>query len=314
VLWAGSAAIALACAGTIKPTLLLIVLPPMLYEGWRNKRLAVVALVIAFAGALTLSWGEHDRALLTAANPSWYAVNSQRLIGPVDLLFDTNYAHSLAERAGFILLPPLTVGLIASSRALQIRDAWWWLWLLGGLLSLVVFTRLNSEHFYYQLPIVPALAALAAAGAPRWPRRVSLRIAAVLLLLSASFLGATELYRANPVYYHAGRALARVAKPGAPVVALSSYGASAPWLPMVLYYAHHKGWNLGPYASARDIDSLPGGRAACDLVVVADGPLPTQLPAGWTVTARTAEYTLGRRLTYRCQAAFGTRKALSPSR
>ena len=149
VLWAGTAAIALACVGTIKPTVLLIVLPPMLYEGWRTKRLAVVALVIAFAGALTLGWGEHDRALLTAVNPSWHKVNSQRLVGPFNLIFDTNYAHSLAERAGFVLLPPLSVGLIASTRALQIKDAWWWLWLLGGLLSLLVFTRLNSEHFYY---------------------------------------------------------------------------------------------------------------------------------------------------------------------
>lgn len=100
------------------------------------------------------------------------------------------------------------------------------------------------------------------------------------------------LFAENPVEYRAGRALAAATQPGRPVLVLTNN--NAPWFPSVLYYAGRTGWNLSPAADEPSISALPG-QAVCDMVVVRDGPVPDQLPRGWSVTANTADYLLAHR-------------------
>jgi hypothetical protein len=211
------------------------------------------------------------------------------LFGPWSLLTDLAYWHRLADRLAFLLLPPLLVGLVFSAAAIR-ADRFWWSWSAGSLVSLFVFTTLNNEHFYYQLPFVPALAALAAYGAPRLPASRVLQVAGAALLVGVSLAGVSDLWKQNPTYYGAGTAVAARTAPGATVIAMSSYGSN-PYLPMILYYADRAGWNLPPETDSEGLD-LPN---ACDLVVVNDGGVPLRVPTGWTATEQTDEYILARR-------------------
>lgn len=294
--WAVASALLLAMAAAIKPTALVTLAPPLAYLAWKHRQPGRYAFVVAVAGLAMASWAAFDRAVLLAANPGWYWVNSnpEWLFGTSLQRLSPHGYEILAGRAGMILLPPLTIGLALRAMGDRAGGAWWWWWAAGGLATVLVFINLNVVHFYYQLLLVPALAALAAAGAPAWPRRTIYRGAAVVALVTAAAIGCRELYVENPIYYRAGIALASIATPSRPVLALSSSGAQ-PWYPTVLYYSGHNGWALPLSSDARTIDRLPGP-PACELVMVLDGPAPPTVPQGWREVVRTPQYVLGRRI------------------
>ncbi|MFN2465249.1 MAG: hypothetical protein ABR598_03175 [Candidatus Dormibacteria bacterium] len=296
--WSVTAAASLAVAATIKPTALLVLGPPLLYEGWRSRRMTRVYPVLLCAGVAVLLWAQFDRAVLLSSAPDWYRTNtrSEWLFGPLSLRTDVAFYRTLADRAVWTLLTPLTAGLLLSGAARR-GDPWWWLWALGGLISIEVFSTLNYVHFYYQLPIIPALAALAAYALPRWPRPAALRLAIAGALAAVTIYAIIPLYREAPIFHDAGTALRGIATPGRPVIVLSSVGGPSPWFPAVLYYAGHPGWNLPAGAAPAVIDGLPG-TPACEMVVVYDGG-QSPVPDGWTPVAATSEYALGRRLSCR---------------
>src|SRR5207247_693850 len=127
-----------------------------------------------------------------------------------------------------------------------------------------------TVHFYYQLPLVPALAALAAYSAPRLPGRRMMQATTTLLLLMATAIGCRDLYKEDPIFHDGGEALAKVATPGRPVIAMSRGGVQ-PWYPILLYYTGHSGWVMPLNADSNAIEALPDP-APCDLVMVFDGP------------------------------------------
>jgi hypothetical protein len=229
-----------------------------------------------------------------AAAPDYFQANSDAawLYGPLSQRLDIAFYGGLAKNAFWLLVPPGSIALVLWTALRRRGDAFWWMWLAGGALSIEVFANLNSIHFYYQLPIVPALAALAGYAAPSWGRHMRLGLVLGGATVVAALVGVAALFVEYPAYYHAGRALAAVATPGRPVLTLTNSPVAR--FPTVLYYAGRPGWNLRPFVDASVIAALPG-RAPCELVMVRDGPLPDHLPAGWVTTSTTADYLLGRR-------------------
>jgi hypothetical protein len=209
----------------------------------------------------------------------------------------------IAVRGAALWLPIPAVLLLLSRRAWKGAERWWWLWLAGGLVSVLVFFRLNYEHFYYQLPLVPALAAVAAHAMPVWPRRMLMRAAAAAALVVASALVVSRLYQQNPIYLDAGRALSTAAPMHEPVVVMGTQSAS-PHFPSVLYYADRTGWNLPALATSEAIQRLPGP-SPCWLIVVQDGSTQFPLPDGWSTFGKTSEYVLATR-TETPGASYGT--------
>jgi Dolichyl-phosphate-mannose-protein mannosyltransferase len=293
--WLLAAAVCIAVMSAIKPTAFITIALPLVYVGWRNRSLLGYGWVLASGLAAVVLWGGFDRIVLLTTNPDWYHVNSANewVFGSLAQRLSPYTYNVLVTRAAIILLPPLTVGLLIKTAADRIGHPFWWLWVAGGSAQFFLFANLNIVHFYYQLPLVPALAALAAYSAPGWPARRLMRPVVVLLLLIATAIGCRDLYKEDPIFRHGGEALSRVATSGRPVIAMSGGGVQ-PWYPNVLYYTGRPGWVLPLDAGTAAIQELPGP-APCELVMVFDAPGPRNPPDGWQVTRRTDEYLVAHR-------------------
>jgi hypothetical protein len=303
--WVAAAALLLALAGALKPTALFVLAPPLVYEAWRSRTLshwvksgAIGAIAVILVGA----WAVYDRAILTEQAPAWYLANTAPawLFGPLNIRYHIFFYETLVQRLALILAPPLTAGLLIRAAASRSGKAFWWLWLAGAIGGALVFAELSEVHFYYELLWTPALAALIAHALPRWPGSTWARLTAVGLALAALVVGARDLYQENPIYYHAGLALASASPANRPVLVLTSGGQI--WFPVVLFYADRNGWNLPLQAQPDQINGL-SDTPPCRLVAVLDAPGATwTAPAGWTEEARTAEYVIAHRTSSDCQS------------
>ncbi len=289
--WTVGAAVLLAVASTIKPTALLVLAPPLVYLAWKEGGWVRQGAVLGAAALAVVGWAGYVRAVLLSDDPTWYrvATDPSWLWGPLSLRFEPEFYAILLSRLLVILLPPAAAVLILLAARKRVGHPFWWWWCAGSVAAVLVFARLNEYHFYYELPYIPGVAALAAYGVPRWPRRLATRLLVASCLVLASAAASLGLYREQPVYLEAGLALAKVSSPGQPVIAMSGQGA--PWLPTVLYYADRDGWNLPLDAGAGQIAALPGP-TPCWLVVVHDQPGSVTVPDGWLEKTRTADYVL----------------------
>jgi 4-amino-4-deoxy-L-arabinose transferase-like glycosyltransferase len=293
--WTAAAAASLSVATVIKPTALLVLLPPLLYLAVLGPHRWRPLAILATAAGSALLWYSFDRSVLMAAAPDYYRANTDAawLYGPLSERLDIAFYAGLAKYAFWLLLPSGSVALVLWTALRGRGNVFWWMWLAGGALSIGAFANLNMIHFYYQLPIVPALAAIAGYAVPSWSAHVRLGLVLSGTTVVAALAGVSSLFIEYPAYYHAGRALGAVATPGRPVLALSNSPVAR--FPTVLYYAGRPGWNLRPFVDASAIAALPG-RSPCELVMVrTDGPVPDHLPAGWLTISKTADYVLGRR-------------------
>jgi hypothetical protein len=292
--WSAAAAICLAIASTIKPTALIVLVPPLCYLAWKRGQWTRHGVVVAAAAVAVIGWGLFVRAVLLSEDPAWYRMNTDPswLWGPLSVRYDPEFYVILLSRLLLILLPPATAVLVFLAARKRTGHPFWWWWGAGSLAAVLIFATLNEVHFYYQLLYVPALAALAAYGAPRWPERFVARLAIVAIFLLATAVASSALYREQTVNFDAGTALAAASHPGQPVVVMSRFASNPTW-PIVLYYAQRDGWNLPLDSNARRIDALPGP-SPCSLVIIRDGPGPASVPDGWLETSRTTEYVLAR--------------------
>lgn len=291
--WAAAATVLLAVAATNKPTTLEILFPALLYLAWTAGGRLRLAVIVAGATVATALWALFVQSQLLPTIPDWYYFNADQVPGPLSYRFDIASYKVLADRAALIFLPPLLVGLVVSRSVFRRADKFWWAWVIGSLLAFESFTNLMVGHFYYELPFIPGLAALAAFGAPAWPRRAVLRLGMAAVVVGAVCISLTDLYVENPINVNAGQALAAIATPGKPVLVLSSIDPY--YFPAQLYYSGHNGWVRSPYISAVEINQLEGV-APCEMVMMLDGPAPPKLPDGWEEVGRTSQYVLGRRL------------------
>lgn len=287
--WAFGAILFLSVAATIKPTALVVVFPPLVYLALTRGFRARMASIVAVAGIAVVLWALYARSVDLAWSADYFRVNASQLTLTPLLRFDPYFYQTLGQRAALLLLPPLFVGLVLSRAALR-GDRLWWCWVAGSVIAIETFPALMQGHFYYQVPFIPALAALAAYGAPAWPRRSVLRFGAAAAVVAATVTSLAGLFVENPIRVHAGRALAAVATPGRPVLVLSSLEPY--YFPAVLYYSGHPGWVMSAFTSEEAINQLERP-VPCEMVMVFDGPAPPTLPTGWREVTRTAEYVLG---------------------
>ena len=301
--WPAVAAVGIAGAGVIKPTALVMLAFPFAYMAWRDRRLSLVA-VLAAGMVAVAAWGLYDRAVLLVVNPGWYATNTRSVwvFGTLDQRLDINNYITLLQRVALIVLSPLVAGLALRFWAIRGGDPGLWLaWGVGALASVLVFANLNIVHYYYQLPLVAPLAAIAAYSVPSLPRpKVHAALVSMAFLLVTA-VGCQDMFKEDPTLYRAGTALAALRGRSGPVIAMSWEG-SAPWFPSLMYYTGREGWVLPLDATAETIDSLPGP-PPCDLVEAFDGPARRALPRGWREVERTDAYVIGRRIGVGCPSA-----------
>ncbi len=206
-----------------------------------------------------------------------------------------------------------------------VRWQWSWrtrsivdIWALAAASLVVVSLAGQIPHEFHQLPTLPPLALYFGMGAAPFfggalyerhgtTRRLALAAAVALVLGSAALVGFRDsgviehLYRPdnmNQAVIDAGWAIDRVTPQGGLVVTVEyeQHGSNSP---MVLYYAHRRGWSFDATSISQAVaEHLRDRYNACHLVV-ADWPTFTAWRpdmAAWLATRTPVElpYTLDR--------------------
>jgi 4-amino-4-deoxy-L-arabinose transferase-like glycosyltransferase len=276
---AGASACALAWLA--KPVALVIV-APILGVAWNSRgrrflqdRAFVIAFVSAFA--LAAAWYLHAMMIYhetgltfgigypTMTYPAIYATGPWYPFSKwstLELLGSSAFYRKMATQIYFLHLTPLGLGVAAvgwffwrrNDRRI-VPD----LWLLGVVAFILAAGKGNSNHDYYQLPLVPVAALyFGAAAAPVFDgavirKHVGTGGGAMLSLGALLFaFGLMSFYFSGIVRSHfrpsnldtrirdAGTAMERVV-PADALMVVVEYGVNSP---MLLYYAHRRGWSF----------------------------------------------------------------------
>jgi hypothetical protein len=174
-----------------------------------------------------------------------------------EMLGRSDFYLAMLQRLNFFhLLPWGLAGALAGAAIWKRSDARLVadMWLLAVLAFVAVMGEANISHEYYQLPMVP-LAALyfGACVAPLFDRVSSLPRAFGAALICV-VVGGLGFHFSNVVASHfrpnnldirmlqGGQAVQRAVPEGELVAVVDDYGVTSP---MLLYYAHRKGWSFG---------------------------------------------------------------------
>ena len=142
------------------------------------------------------------------------------------------------------LLPVMAfVGLFVAPRRSYSRLFHWW---LAGMVLFIVVAGYGNRHPWYQLPLVPIVAAFAGTACSFFASKISWRPAAITLsiLLAGSFairsyLNVRPLYKSSAAQLRdAGLELNKITPPDALIVAADTGD------PTIFYYAKRKGWHF----------------------------------------------------------------------
>jgi hypothetical protein len=193
----------------------------------------------------------------------------------VEILTNPDFYLGLLARIYFLYLTPIgfclaAIGLFQwrSHRQHLVPD----LWLLGVVIFILAVGRGNLDHDYYQIPLLPAAALyFAAAAAPafdgdtirlhvwqhRWAPVVLALVLSALALCNFYFSGVVRNnFRRDNLdlrMLETGRAIERAVPAGALVITVE-YGVNSP---MLLYYAHRRGWSFDvPRINTVTVDRL----------------------------------------------------------
>jgi hypothetical protein len=157
------------------------------------------------------------------------------------------YGRILAQTATSSVTPILTVtaliGLFVAPRRRYSAIFHWW---LAGMILFLVVLGYGNRHRWYQLPLVPIMAAFAGAACAFFMSKISRRSAAItlLILLASSFailsyLNVRPLYESSAAQLRdAGLELNKITSPDALIVAADTGD------PTIFYYAKRKGWHF----------------------------------------------------------------------
>ncbi len=193
----------------------------------------------------------------------------------------------LLERFVFLHLTPLgaLVVLIGFCRFRVPRRTAIDVWLLAGVSLIAVALRGQFNHEFHQLPLFAPLALYFGLGAQplfdleRWSarmRRPALRLATATAIIVGSVSVGARCFQSSPVIaslyrsdrlttgpIDSARAIEAATPPGAllVVVEYDRYGTNSP---MLLYYAHRRGWSFDATAIRTfTIDYLRDRKGAC---------------------------------------------------
>jgi 4-amino-4-deoxy-L-arabinose transferase-like glycosyltransferase len=274
---AGSAATALACLVKIPAIIMFAPIAAAAWQarGWSALRdrawLAAVVVPIVLTGA----WYVHAHSLYRSTGltfgildapaktyPAWIAPGPWRFEfskwSTRELLTGSSFYMTLLGRFyQFLLLPWGFAGALAGlawwrrDQGRLVADAW-----LAALVAFVLVAGVgNIGHDYYQLPFVPVAALyFGAVAGPMftgsWRLRDGSGIARAAALAAIAWVG---FYFSGVVNSHfrpqnpdlrmlqAGQAVARFVPPESLTVVTDDYGVTSP---MLLYFAHRKGWSF----------------------------------------------------------------------
>jgi 4-amino-4-deoxy-L-arabinose transferase-like glycosyltransferase len=281
-LWIGSAATTIACLIKVPAVLMLA---PIAGAAWQARGRAalrdrVLWLAVAAPGLVTVAWYAHAFMLYRQTGITFGILVHPARTYPIDiapgpwqyafskwssiaLLTRVDFYRTLLARLYEILLTPwgFAAALLGSTiwkrgEGRLVADAWF--------AALAAFVLLMGEahigHEYYQLPIVPLGALYFGAFArPAFDfegmsdAAAAGRAAVLAALLLA--IGATGFYYSGIINSHfrpnnldvrvlqAGESVARAVPRDALAVVVDDYGATSP---LLLYFAHLKGWSFDP--------------------------------------------------------------------
>ena len=247
-----SAAAAIALAILTKlPSIIIGV--PLLYisyeaHGWSFLRERRVWLLGISSLVLPVCWYAHANAVSTEHYP--YHFTGQDGIRIMDIAWYRNILSSTIYRG---LTPIVAIamfgGLLLPNARVLGRLFHWWLLVV---IAFIIIVGYGNRHPWYQLPMLPAAAALAGLGLNAvWERiqsvtgsrtpATSVIVAVFIAIGYLSYASVAPLYRpwAEPLY-EAGQAIDRITAPAALVI-MADDGDSS-----MLYYARRKGWHFLP--------------------------------------------------------------------
>jgi hypothetical protein len=240
---------------------------PMAYMAWERfgRGLVLERSLWTFTGAsliLPVAWYSHAY-LISVRYPPYHLFGQ----GGIEIVSLAQY-REIVERTLTSSLVPLVaaamlVGLMLPSRA---GFGWVFHWWLVAMCVFVVFAGHGNKHDWYQLPAVPAAAALAGRACDWAWQKLAVHGGGTVVAAAASgiFLGSVALLAyvyVSPRYapwamplFSAGTELNRITQPDALVV-VADDGA-----PTALYYARRKGWHF-PQGSVLDSERYPANGA-----------------------------------------------------
>ena len=278
-LWIGSASAALACLAKLPA---LIMFAPIGAAAWHWRGRAALddrELIAALALPLlvTLAWYVHAARIfhqtgltfgillhpaktypLSVAPGPW--IHAWSKYGTLQLLTNRVFYERLLARLYIVMLLPWGfVGAVAGAIFWKRRDgrivadAWF----VGMVLFILVIREVNFTHEYYQLPLVPVGAlyfgvALAPFFAGSWAPIKDGGLGRAVVLVAAAALGFYFSGVARTHYlmgnlderiFLAGRAVERGVPPKSLLIVADDHGVTSP---LLLYFAHRKGWSFDP--------------------------------------------------------------------
>ena len=278
-LWIGSASAALACLTKLPA---IIMFAPIAAAAWHWRGRAALRdreLIAALAVPLlvTLAWYAHAARIfrqtgltfgillhpaktypLSVAPGPW--IHAWSKYATLALLANREFYLRLVARLYIVLLLPWgVVGALAGATLWKrpdgrpVADAW----LAAMVLFIVIMGEVNFTHEYYQLPLVPlgALyfgAALAPFFAGSWAPIKDNGLGRAVVLMAAAVLGFYFSGVARTHYllgnlderiFLAGRAVERAVPSRSLLIVADDHGVTSP---LLLYFAHRKGWSFDP--------------------------------------------------------------------
>jgi len=277
-LWLGSAAAALACLGKLPAVMMFAPIAAAAFQARRwsvlrdRQFLAALAVPLVIAAAwylhayllfrqtgLTFGILAHPAKtypLSVAPGPWQYAFSKW---STVELLTTRRYYVEMFGRMHHFHLLPWGLGGALLGLAFWKRSEWRLVadaWLLAMLAFLLVAGEANISHEYYQLPMIPLAGLyLGAVAGPVFGGDWTLRKGRGLIRpVVLATIGIAGFYYSGVIVSHfrpdrldmrvllAGAAVQRVVPEDALVVVVDDYGVTSP---MLLYFAHRKGWSFG---------------------------------------------------------------------
>jgi len=179
----------------------------------------------------------------------------------------------------------LLLGLIPWSRDRR-GLAFFWVWLSGVGLCILIFFNLNLIHDYYQIPLLAPRAFFIAVALealflepqrPGWLARVPLALTVLLLVGTSVRKAEATYYEVDWVRVTAGKAIREHTPEDALVIASPSQANTWWWDARVLYRARRLGWNIRTDRLSEDNIGRLVALGATHLAIISDQPVPPYL-------------------------------------